>query len=174
MTQPPREDPLVIRAYALIGICAAQFSALEFHIQFLLSYLHSKNELCVETVIFTRGNTFATNLKLIAEFLRLRLGEHAVLRDRGLALVAEIEKKRERRNHFVHGYWLVNSAVVREGLVRLSDTKWKYDRDKTEYRGMDSSDVTFVDLERLAGDIGSLIGQVHTLLADLKAHDQKA
>jgi hypothetical protein len=57
-TSAEKDDPDVVRAYAILGLCATQFSALEFHIQFLLSFLHMGHELAVETVVFTRRLTF--------------------------------------------------------------------------------------------------------------------
>jgi hypothetical protein len=68
-TTPDKDDPNILRAYAILGLCATQFSALEFHIQFLLSFLHMGRELAVETVVFTRRATFYQKISLIAELL---------------------------------------------------------------------------------------------------------
>ena len=66
-TSPEKDDPDVVRAYAILGLCATQFSALEFHIQFLLSFLHMGRELAVETVVFTRRSSFYQKVSLSAK-----------------------------------------------------------------------------------------------------------
>lgn len=173
MNTEPKEDPAVVRAYAFIGLCATQYATLEFHTQFLLSFLHMAKELSVETIIFTRHDNFSEKLKLIKEFAAYRLNNNAELRDKTIALATDIDKQREKRNHFIHGYWLVNEALVMQKMVRVSDTKWKYDKDRVGYHAMETTDISLDELEKLPHEIGGLIERLHKLLEELKAEEVK-
>ena len=168
-----QDDPEVMRAYALLGICATQFSALEFHIQFILSFLHTGREFAVETVIFTRRSSFSEKISLIRELLRLRLQAEPALLQSGLSLVADMDKYRDRRNLFIHGYWLVNRHVIGQGILRVSDTRWKYREKEVAYTAMDSLDVSLTELEKLPVEIGDLINRTHELLRILKGNQRK-
>ncbi len=53
-----QDDPKIVRAYALLGMSATGFATLEFHIQFLLSFLHIGKSLGIETAVFTRRADF--------------------------------------------------------------------------------------------------------------------
>src|SRR5205085_2492527 len=169
-TSVEKDDPDVLRAYAILGLCATQFSALEFHIQSLLSFLHMGRELAVETVVFTRRSTFYQKISLIAELLRLRLHDHPELLKSGLSLTDDLQAYRLKRNLFMHGYWLVNRFVISEGLLRVSDTSWNYNEKETSYAAMNSIDMPLPELEALPAKIGGLIERSHNLLKALKAH----
>lgn len=165
---PARDDPDVVRAYALLGLCATKFSALEFHIQFLLSYLHMGRELAVETVVFTRRSSFSDKISLISELLRLRLHGQPDLLGTGLSLAADLEKCRESRNLFIHGYWLVNRPLIIQGFLRVSNPRWRYREKEASYTAMDSVDFALADLEILPRTICELIERLHNLLSTLK------
>jgi len=167
---PEHDDPSVVRAYALLGLCATQFSALEFHIQFLLSFLHMGREFAVETVVFTRRSSFYQKISLITELLRLRLHDMPQLLTSGIAFTEDLQAYRQKRNLFIHGYWLVNRFLVMDGIVRVSDTSWEYNDKEISYRAMKSIDIPLSELEALPGKIGSLIQQGHELLKAVKAH----
>jgi hypothetical protein len=169
MSVPAEENP-VVKVFAHIGLCATQYATLEFHTQFLSSYLHTGKEMSLETVIFTRQASFAEKLKLIKEFAAYRLNQHPEVCKKVLDLVSDIDKQRDRRNLFIHGYWLVNEFVIMEGLVRVSDTKWKYNKDRVEYRAMESTDISLADLEKLPAEIGKLIQRMHELINELKKY----
>jgi hypothetical protein len=169
-TSPEKDDPDVVRAYAILGLCATQFSALEFHIQFLLSFLHMGRELAVETVVFTRRSSFYQKISLIAELLRLRLHDQPELLKSGLSLTADLQTYRQKRNLFIHGYWLVNRFLIIDGLLRVSDTSWDYSEKETSYSAMNSIDMPLPELEALPAQIGGLIERSHNLLEALKAH----
>jgi hypothetical protein len=169
-TTPDKDDPNILRAYAILGLCATQFSALEFHIQFLLSFLHMGRELAVETVVFTRRATFYQKISLIAELLRLRLHDQPELLQSGLSLTVDLQAYRQKRNLFIHGYWLVNRFVIMDALLRVSDTSWDYNKEEASYSAMTSIDMPLADLEALPGKIGELIDRCHSLLEALKTH----
>jgi len=158
------ENPEVVKVFAQIGLCATQYATLEFHTQFLLSYLHTGKEMSLETVIFTRQASFAEKLKLIKEFAAYRLNKHPDICNKVLALASDIDKQRERRNLFIHGFWLVNEVVIMEGLVRVSDTKWKYNKDRVEYRAMETTDISLADLKKLPVEINELIRRIPELI----------
>jgi hypothetical protein len=114
----PEEDPTVIRAYALVGFCAAQFARLEFHIGFSLSYFHMRKEISVETVIFTRNAQLRDKLRLLKELVAYRLQPRfAEIAAEGITIVDRIDKIRRERNLFIHGYWLINHFLTHEGIV---------------------------------------------------------
>jgi hypothetical protein len=167
------DDPAVVRAYALLGLCATQFSALEFHIQFLLSFLHMGRECAVETVVFTRRSTFSEKISLISELLRLRLHTQPALLRSGLSLTADLEKYRDKRNLFIHGYWLVNRPFIMQGFLRVSNTRWKYREKEITYTAMDSLDISVTELEGLPREISDLIERTHQLLRTLKGNQPK-
>ncbi len=169
-TPSEKDDPDVVRAYALLGLCATQFSALEFHIQFLLSFLHMGRELAVETVVFTRRSTFYQKISLITELLRLRLHDQPVLLASGIALTTDLQTYRQKRNLFIHGYWLVNRPLIMQGLLRVSDTSWEYNKKENSYTAMSSIDMPLSELEALPGNIGGLIERSNELLKALRAH----
>ena len=158
----PDEDLEVVRAYSLVGMCAAQFAALEFHLQFSLSYFHMRKELSVETVIFTRNSTLKDKLQLIQELIRLRLQQMPDLAKEGIDIIDEIDKVRTERNLFIHGYWLINSYLVRDGIVRVSDPKWKYDPKTVSYKAMPNRDIQLQYLKDLCAQVGSLIGKLQS------------
>jgi hypothetical protein len=169
-TLPEKDDPDVVRAYAILGLCATQFSALEFHIQFLLSFLHMGRELAVESVVFTRRSSFYQKISLITELLRLRLHDQPELLQSGLSLTADLQTYRQKRNLFIHGYWLVNRPLIIQGLLRVSDTTWGYNEKETSYSAMKSIDMPLPELEALPAKIGELIERSHKLLEALKTH----
>ncbi len=170
MSVPVDENPEIVKVFAHIGLCATQYATLEFHTQFLLSYLHTGKELSLETIIFTRQTSFGEKLKLIKEFAAYRLNQHPDVCNKVLALASDIDKQRDRRNHFIHGYWLVNEFVIMKGIVRVSDTKWKYNKDRVEYRAMETTDISLADLEKLPTEIGGLIQRMHQLINELKKY----
>jgi hypothetical protein len=172
-TPPEDEDPNVLRAYALLGLCATQFSALEFHIQFLLSFLHMGREIAVETIVFTRRSSFSHKIALITELLRLRLHDQPEMLAKGISLTTDLQAYRKKRNLFIHGYWLVNRPLILRGLLRVSDTSWDYNQKEISYTAMDSIDMPLPELEALPGRIGELIDRSHELLKSLKAHYEK-
>ena len=167
---PQRDDPGIVRAYAVLGLCATQFSALEFHIQFLLSFLHMGSELAVETVVFTRRSSFHQKISLITELLRLRLQDQPALLASGISLVDDLQTYRQKRNLFIHGYWLVNGFLIMQGLLRVSDTSWDYNKKEASYTAMNTIDMPLVELEALPGKIGGLIERAHKLLEALKVY----
>lgn len=169
-TPPKTDEPDVVRAYAVLGLCATKFSALEFHIQFLLSFLHMGRELAVETVVFTRRSSFYQKISLITELLRLRLHDQPDLLSSGIALTTDLQTYRHKRNLFIHGYWLVNRPLIMQGLLRVSDTSWDYNEKEASYTAMSSIDMPLSELEALPGTIGGLIERSHELLKALKEH----
>lgn len=173
MTNTTKDDPDVLRAYALVGVCATQYSALEFHIQFLLSFLHMGNELAIETVVLARNSSLAQKIRLIREFLGIRILSDPDLLEKGLQLVREIEARRKQRNLFIHGYWLINKPLVLSGLVRVSDTSWQYNEEKTEYHAMGTQDITLPQLEEIPRAIGMLIDRTHGFINDMKEYLKK-
>jgi hypothetical protein len=127
-------------------------------------------ELAVETVVFTRRSSFYQKISLITELLRLRLHDQPVLLAFGIALTADLQTFRQKRNLFIHGYWLVNRPLIMQGLLRVSDTSWDYNEKETSYTAMSSIDMPLSELEALPGTIGGLIERSHELLKALKAH----
>jgi hypothetical protein len=131
-------------------------------------------QFAVETVIFTRRSSFSEKISLIRELLRLRLQAEPAFLQSGLSLVADLDKYRDRRNFlFIHGYWLVNRHVIAQGILRVSDTRWKYREKEVAYTAMDSVDVSLAELEKLPGEIGDLINGAPELLRILKGTQQK-
>lgn len=165
---PEKDDPAIVRVYALIGLCATQFSALEFHIQFLLSFLHMGRDMAVETVVFTRRASFYQKISLVAELLRLRLHNQPQLLASALSLISDLQAYRQKRNLFIHGQWLVNRFVMMDGLLRVSDPTWEYNEKDTSYTAMNSVDIPLTELEALPRKIGALIERCHSLLKALK------
>jgi hypothetical protein len=145
-----------------------QFSAMEFHIQFLLSFLHMGKDLSVETVILTRKASFFQKINLIEEFIRLRLHNHQDLLKKGLQLTSELQSYRKKRNSFIHGYWLINEFLIMDGIVRVSDASWDYDPKTVHYQAMTTTDVSLSELEELPYLIGGLTQRCHDFLAEMK------
>lgn len=170
----PSNDPDVSRAYAWVGVCAIKYSALELHVQFLLSFLHMGKELAIETVIFSRNSSLAQKTKLVRELLQFRIISDPALLNRGLQLVAEIEAKRKQRNLCIHGFWLINRHLLMSGIVRVSDTSWKYDEKKIEYRALGSQDITLTELEEIPKSINMLIDRMHAFIRDAKIYLKKS
>jgi hypothetical protein len=127
-------------------------------------------ELAVETVVFTRRSSFYQKISLIVELLRLRLHDQPELLKPGLSLTADLQTYRQKRNLFIHGYWLVNRFLIMDGLLRVSDTSWDYNEKETSYSAMNSIDMPLPELEALPAQIGGLIERSHNLLEALKAH----
>ena len=169
----PSNDPDVTRAYAWVGVCAIQYSALEFHLQFLLSFLHMGKELAIETVVFSRNSSLAHKIKLVRELLMIRINSDPDLLERGLQLVREIEAKRKQRNLFIHGYWLINKPLLLSGIIRVSDTSWQYDEKNIEYRAMGSQDITPSQLEDIPQAINLLIDRIGEYIKDAKVYIKK-
>jgi hypothetical protein len=169
-TSPEKDDPDVVRAYAILGLCATQFSALEFHIQFLLSFLHMGRKLAIETVVFVRRSSFYKKISLIDELLRIRLHDQPELLKSGLSLTADLRTYRQKRNLFIHGYWLVNRFLIMDGLLRVSDTTWDYNEKEVSFSAMKSIDMPLPELESLPAEIGALIERCHKLIDALTAH----
>jgi hypothetical protein len=57
-----------------------------------------------------------------------------------------------------------------DGLLRVSDTSWDYNKEEASYSAMKSIDMPLADLEALPGKIGELIDRCHSLLEALKTH----
>jgi hypothetical protein len=156
-----KEDPTVIRAYALVGFCAAQFARLEFHVGFSLSYFHMWKEMSVETVIFTRNAQLRDKLRLLKELITYRLKHRfPQLAAEGITIVDRIDKIRDERNLFIHGYWLINHFLTNEGIVNVSDTRWKYDSTDPAYSAMDTRKIKLSYLEALGRGVGEFITQL--------------
>lgn len=156
-----KEDPTVVRAYALVGFCAAQFARLEFHLGFSLSYFHMWKEISVETVIFTRNAQLRDKLRLLKELITYRLqSRFADLAAEGVTVVDRIDKIRDERNLFIHGYWLINHFLTNEGIVNVSDTRWRYDSTDPSYSVMDTREIKLSYLEELGREVGELIEQL--------------
>jgi len=169
----PREEA-VIRAYALIGRAAADFATLEFHLQFLTSFLITGKCLSPEAVVLTRRHTFSDKIQSIREMTPLRFPNNNPHRKRLLDFAKKLDSLRERRNFFVHGYWLINYQLIEtEGLIRCSDPKWRYNKSKEEWSSMKSHNITFDDLEDLIRLIGSTTHEVHEILKLLEANQNK-
>jgi hypothetical protein len=166
-----REDA-VMRAYALVGRAAADFATLEFHLQFLTSFLISGKHLSPEAVILTRLHTFADKIQLIREFVPFRFPKENPLRARVLKLVDDLSALRERRNFFIHGYWLINwQLIISEGLIRCSDPKWRFDNKTEEWKSMQSHDIRFDELEDLIRSIGATTHEAHGVLKELEKNN---
>jgi hypothetical protein len=155
------------RPYALIGMCTTGFSALEFHTQFLLGFLHNQKTLSIETIVFTRSCAFAEKLRLCEDFIKLRSDIFGDLTVVGLTLVKDIDLIREERNKFIHGYWLISPFHVAAGHVNVSDPKWKYDKSSNSYKAMDSLSIQLSELEALSQRIGALVGRLHKYIKQL-------
>jgi hypothetical protein len=142
------QDKLVQHAYALIGGVAAGFSTVDFHLQFLLSVLITGKEASPQALLVLRQNTFAQKIHLLQELLNLNFPqEKSELRSRGKKLVSTLDTIRGKRNLYVHGYWLVNYQLIAStGGVRVSDTKWRYDRKAKSRSCMDSHDISLEEL----------------------------
>ena len=159
-----------IQAYALVGRAATCFSTLEFHIQFLCSFLVSDKILSPESVILTRRHTFAEKIQLIRDFIALRNPKDDPVRQRVLKLTSDLDALRERRNFFIHGYWLINwQLIFSEGLIRCSDPKWRYDKTTEEWSSMQSHDIHLDELENLIRHIATVTHEVHEVLNTLES-----
>lgn len=161
------ENPEVVRAYALLGQCGTLYAELEYRLQFLLATLHIGQEHSIETVLFTRGATFQKKILLIEELAQLRLQEFPDLLKTVLDLMIDLEKARINRNLFIHGFWIVNKGVINEGILRVSDTSWDYDRKEASYKTMDSKDIPLGELEMLPKKLDDLINRCRTVIAEL-------
>ena len=158
-----------MRAYALIGRTAADFATLEFHLQFLTSFLITGKHLSPEAVILTRRHMFADKIQLIREFMPFRFPNGHPLRERVRQLISDLTKLREQRNFFVHGYWLVNWQIIAtERLIRCSDPKWRFDKTKEQWESMESHDIKLTDFETLIRQIGKITHEVHSILSLLE------
>jgi hypothetical protein len=157
----------------LLGICAAQFSALEFHTQFLLSLLATGKQLSVETVILTRRRTFADKIDFIRHLAQLREPEYPELAKRIMTLADTLDTLRARRNSFIHGYWLINEYVIAEGVVRCSDTNWKYDKKTQSWNSMSTEDIPLDEFYAIPNHVAGVIEEVHTVTAQLAALQPK-
>jgi hypothetical protein len=105
-------ERLVTEAYALVGHVATGFAALEFHLQFLVSFLISGKELSPEAVLVIRKQQFAERLDVLKDLARLRLPAGTELRTKTLELIDELNSLREKRNLHIHGFWLINYPLV--------------------------------------------------------------
>jgi hypothetical protein len=166
----PQDHSGILRAYAVLGLCATQFSALEFHIQFLLSFLHMGKELSVETVIFTRRANFSQKIDLIEELLRFRLHKNPDLLDRGLALTKDLHSYRRKRNLFIHGNWIVNQFTVLKGVLPVSDPSWNYKKEDASYKSNTTTEFPIPELELLPAKIGEMIERGHALLSQIQEY----
>jgi hypothetical protein len=160
-----KEDS-VMQAYALVGRAAADFATLEFHLQFLTSFLATGKRLSPEAVILTRRYTFSDKIQLIREITPFRFPKDSPIRQCLSNLASDLDTLRERRNFFIHGYWLINwQLIYSEGLIRCSDPKWRFDKKTEGWTSMQSHDITFEDLENLIRKIASTIGETHNALS---------
>lgn len=164
----PKEDA-EMQAYALVGRAATSFARLEFHLQFLSLFLVSGKHLSPEAVILTRRHTFAEKIQLIRELIAFRQPKDDPVRQRVIKLATDLDTLRERRNFFIHGYWLINwQLIFSEGLVRCSDPKWRYDKTTEEWNSMQSHEIRFDELEELIRLIATVTHEVHEVVATLE------
>ena len=74
----------------------------------------------------------------------------------------------ERRNFFIHGYWLINWQLISsKGLVRCSDPKWRYDKATEEWNSMQSHEIHLDELDELIRVIATVSNEVHEVLTAL-------
>jgi hypothetical protein len=153
----------VTEAYALVGAVATGFSALEFHLQFVLCLLISGKEVSPEAILATRTKSFGQKIELLKDLIELRFPKDSDLRRVGSELVAELNALREKRNLYVHGYWLINyQLLVSTGGVRCSDTKWRFDKQAESWKSMQTFDISLDDLRKEGKATGALFTQLHS------------
>ena len=158
-----------MRAYALVGRAAADFATLEFHLQFLTSFLIGGKAVSPEALVLTRRHTFADKIQTIRDLLPFRFPNDGSLRERVLELLSDLDGLRERRNFFVHGYWLINwQLIASEGFIRCSDPKWRFDKKTQTWNSMRSHDIRFEELEELIRRVVKATMEVHSILNELE------
>ena len=162
-------ERLVTEAYALVGHVATGFAALEFHLQFLVSFLISRKALSPEAILATRKQQFAGRLDLLKDLARLRLPAGTDLRTKALALIDELDALREKRNLHIHGFWLINYPLVAfHKIVRVSDPRWHFNKEDESWHSMGTTDIPLDTLRDQTHQIGELIKRVHALIQEIK------
>lgn len=162
-------DRLVTEAYALVGHVATGFAALEFHLQFLVSFLISGKELSPEAILTTRKQQFAERLDLLKDLARLRLPAGSDLRTRALGLIDELNALREKRNLHIHGFWLINYPLVAfDKIVRVSDPRWRFNKEDESWHSMGTTDIPLDALRDQPRQIAALIDRIHALIQEIK------
>lgn len=161
----PRDEEarrVVTEAYSLVGGVATGFSALEFHLQFVLSTLISGNEVSSEAMLAIRQKQFGQRIELLKDLVILRFPRGSKLRAQGIALVSSLNKLREKRNLYVHGYWLINYPLLAStGGVSCSDTKWRFDRKTESWTSMKTYDISLSELRRQITATGKLFKELY-------------
>ena len=162
-------ERLVTEAYALVGHVATGFAALEFHLQFLVSFLISGKELSPEAILTTRKQQFAERLDLLKDLARLRLPAGTGLRTKALELIDELNALREKRNLHIHGCWLVNYPLVAfDKIVRVSDPRWRFNKEDESWHSMGTTDIPLDTLRDQTHQIAKLVERVHALIQEIK------
>ena len=160
---------LETEAFALIGANATRFSAIEFLLQFTLSLLISGKTLAPEAVLSFRSQSFGQRIQLLRDLVGLRLSIDSKLREKGTALVSSLEALREKRNHFIHGFWIVNyHLIVTTGGVRCSDTKWRFDKETNSWVSLTTKDFPLTELQNQLDEISQVTTQMHELNSEIE------
>jgi hypothetical protein len=172
LTDPKEES--VLKAYALVGRAATGFSALEFHLQFLVSALITGKPLAIEAVILTQRSSFAQKIQLLRDFIPIRFIKGNPFREPAIKLAEDLDALREDRNLFIHGCWLINWQIIAaEGLIRCSDPKWRRDKNE-EWKSMTSQDFPFARLEELIKRTISITEEVGQIVHSFEKNVEKA
>jgi hypothetical protein len=154
---------LVQEAYSLVGGVATGFSTLDFHLQFLLSVLVSGKEASPQAILVLRQKTFGQKIQLLEDIVSLNFPRGSQLRSRGQTLVKALNKLREKRNLYIHGYWLINYEVIAStGGVRCSDTKWRFDKKTDSWTSMPTHDISFRELRNYIQTTGDLFKELYS------------
>jgi hypothetical protein len=161
---------LVENAYALIGGVAIAFSTIDFHLQFLLSVLITGKDSSPQALLVLRQIGFAQKIQLLQELLNLNFPEEkSELRIRGEKLVSALNNIRGKRNLYVHGFWLVNYPLMAStGGVRVSDTKWRYDKSAKSWTCLESHDISPAELRQQIVAAKELYDELLSFIAVVK------
>jgi hypothetical protein len=162
-------EKLVTEAYALVGHVATGFAALEFHLQFLVSFLISGKELSPEAILTTRKQHLAERLDLLKDLTRLRLPAGSDVRTKALELIDDLNALRETRNLHIHGFWLINYPLVAfDKIVRVSDPRWRFNKEDESWHSMGTKDIPIETLRNQTHQIAQLIERIHALIQEIK------
>lgn len=163
MTDQNQERELVMEAHALVGAVSTGFSSLEFHLQFVLVLLASSKELSSETIILLRDRQFAQKIRLLKDLVNFRFPNGSELRKQGLAIVKRLDALRQKRNLYVHGYWLINYELISTiGGVRCSNTRWRFDKKTENWITMESTDIPLESLREQISENKSIFDDLYT------------
>lgn len=152
-------------AFEVIGKLLASFSALEFHMIFLVANLLTGHSDDPAAVIGASRQRFVERIEAIRMLLILRVPKMDRERLGTEKLLEDLDRLRRLRNKFAHGIWHPTDYAVNGGEIAVHSPRAEFDKAKEDWKLMRRE--TF-PIETLRGHISEIAGLLNELTAVAK------